>query len=175
MAPSLEWSASKTSSGLSQASSVFVEHEIELDLPIATVERQLIGKLATLEGLGEVVYRRGEGLRSRVGPEIPLAKEVALKFGQPRITRAGMALPLTWRATGARALFPRLTGDLEASRTGPSRSVLRLRASYDPPFGWVGDFLDHLLLDRVARLTIEDWLERVGNSFENQPVISYPE
>jgi hypothetical protein len=30
-------------------------------------------------------------------------------------------------------------------------------------------------LERVARLTIEDWLERVGNSFENQPAISYPE
>jgi hypothetical protein len=154
---------------------VFVEHEIDLDLPIEKVERQLIGKLATLEGLGEVVYRHAEGLRTRVGPETPLAKEVALIFGQPRITRSGLALPLTWRATGARALFPRLTGELEASRMGPGRSTLRLRASYDPPFGWVGDLLDQLLLERVARLTIEDWLERVGNSFESQPAISYPE
>lgn len=154
---------------------MFVEHEIELEIPIELVERQLIDRLNALEGFGEVVYRRGEDLRSRVGPETPLAKEVALKFGHPRITRSGLALPFTWRATGARALFPRLTGDLEASRTGPSISTLRVRASYDPPFGWVGDLLDHLLLERVARLTIEDWLQRVVSSLENAPAISYPE
>jgi hypothetical protein len=154
---------------------MFVEHEIAVAIPIEVVERQLIDKLNALEGLGEVVYRRGEDLRSRVGPETPLAKEVALKFGHPRITRSGLALPFTWRATGARALFPRLTGDLEASRTGPSVVNLRVRASYDPPFGWVGDFLDRLLLERVARLTVEDWLDRVGESLENAPTISYPE
>lgn len=154
---------------------MFVEYEIEVDLPIDVVERQLVDELAAVEGLGEVVYRRGEGLRSRVGPETPLAKEVVLKFGHLRITRSGLALPFTWRATGARALFPRLTGDLEASRTGPKSSSLRVRASYDPPFGWVGDLLDHLLLERVARLTIEDWLQRIGDSLENAPAISYPE
>ena len=154
---------------------MFVEQEIELEIPIEVVERQLIDKLNALEGFGEVVYRRGEDLRSRVGPETPLAKEVALKFGHPKITRSGIALPFTWRATGARALFPRLTGDLEASRSGPSVSTLTVRASYDPPFGWVGDLLDHLLLERVARLTIEDWLQRVGKSLEHAPAISYPE
>lgn len=154
---------------------MFVEHEIEVEIPIELVERQLVDRLNALEGFGEVVYRRGEDLRSRVGPETPLAKEVALKFGHPRITRSGLALPFTWRATGARALFPRLTGDLEASRTGPTISTLRVRGSYDPPFGWVGDLLDHLLLERVARLTIEDWLQRVGSSLENAPAISYPE
>ncbi|MGF1617852.1 MAG: hypothetical protein ACFCU2_08625 [Acidimicrobiia bacterium] len=154
---------------------MFVEHEIAVEIPIAVVERQLIDKLSALEGFGEVVYRRGEELRSRVGPETPLAKEVALKFGHPKITRSGLALPFTWRATGARSLFPRLTGDLEASRSGPSGATLRVRASYDPPFGWVGDVLDHLLLERVARLTIEDWLQRVGTSLANAPPISYPE
>ncbi|MEX1037690.1 MAG: hypothetical protein WDZ96_02390 [Acidimicrobiia bacterium] len=154
---------------------MFVEHEIGVGLPIEVVERQLVDKLTALEGFGEVVYRRGEGLRSRVGPETPLAKEVSLKFGHPRITRSGLALPFTWQATGAQALFPRLTGELEASRTGPKSSGLKVRASYDPPFGWVGDLLDHLLLERVARLTVEDWLQRVGDSLENAPAISYPE
>ncbi|CAN5784855.1 hypothetical protein BH23ACT4_BH23ACT4_15040 [soil metagenome] len=154
---------------------MFVEHEIAVDIRIEVVERQLMDKLTALEGFGEVVYRRGEELRTRVGPETPLAKEVALKFGQPKITRTGIALPFTWRATGARAIFPRLTGDLEASRSGPSGSTLRVRASYDPPFGWVGDVLDHLLLERVARLTIEDWLQRVGTSLETARAISYPE
>lgn len=154
---------------------MFVEHEIAVDIPIEVAERQLMDKLAALESFGVVVYRRGEDLRSRVGPETPLAKEVALNFGQPKITRGGIALPFTWRATGARALFPRLTGDLEASRSGPSTTALRVRASYDPPFGWVGDLLDHLLLERVARLTVEDWLQRVGRSLENVPAITYPE
>jgi hypothetical protein len=152
---------------------VFVEHEIGLDLSLEFVERALINMLATLEGLGEVVYRRGEELRSRVGPETQLAKEVALELGRPRISHSGLAIPITWRATGAQTLFPRLIGELEASRAGPGTSVLRVRGSYDPPFGWVGDALDHLLLQRVARLTMSDWVSRIGKALEESVDAAY--
>lgn len=154
---------------------MFIESETTLHLPVDVVEQALIDRLSAIEGLGEVVYRHGEELRSKVGPETQLAKEVVLRFGQPRISRSGLAIPLTWRATGARSLFPRLSGELEASRASATQTTLRLRASYDPPFGWVGDALDHLLLERVARLTIADWLERVGESLVNAPSVYYPE
>ncbi len=147
---------------------MFVEHEVDVALSIDVLEHALIDHLSAVEGLGEVVYRNGEELRSRVGPETQLAKEVVLKFGQPRISRSGLAVPVTWRATAARVLFPRLTGELEAFRNSPTGSTLRLRGSYDPPFGWVGDALDHLLLERVARLTIADWLQRIGDSLEQE-------
>lgn len=146
---------------------MFVQHQVEVELPISSLEKVIIERLASLEDMGEVVYRNGEGLRSKVGPKRPLAKEVVLKLGQPRISHSGIAIPVTWRATAAQTLFPRLSGELEASKITSSRSVLRLRASYDAPFGWLGDVVDHLLLERVAHLTVVDWLERVARSIED--------
>lgn len=143
---------------------MLVEQTREIELPIHLVERAIIERLDILESLGEVVYREGEDLRTRVGPETALAKEVELRFGQPRIAATGLAIPLTWEATGAKTLFPRLEGELEAIRISAKKTVLRLRGSYEPPFGWVGDLLDRLLMVRIARMTIDDWLERVALS-----------
>lgn len=143
---------------------VLVEQTHAIELPVHLVERAIIEKLNVLESLGEVVYRKGEHLRTRVGPETALAKEVDLRFGRPRIAATGLAIPFTWEATGARTLFPRLEGDLEAIRVSAKKTVLRLRGSYDPPFGWVGDVLDRLLMARIARMTVDDWLQRVALS-----------
>jgi hypothetical protein len=147
---------------------MFVEHEVDVRVPIAGLENLLLERFRDAEALGEPVYRKGEEIRSKVGPEQPFAKEVVLNLGHPRISHAGLAVPLTWRATGARTLFPRLTGELEASRASVTTSRLRLRASYDPPFGWIGDVVDRLLLERVARMTVADWLERVAANLESQ-------
>lgn len=149
---------------------MFVEHSVEIDVPVGNLENMLLERVRDAEALGESVYRRGEELRSKVGPDQPFAKEVVLNLGHPRISHAGLAIPITWRATGARNLFPRLTGEIEVTRTSVDRSQLRLRASYDPPFGWIGDVVDRLLLERVARLTVTDWLERVADDLES----SYP-
>ncbi len=154
---------------------MLVQHEVGLALPIDVVEQALIDRLEAIEGMGEVVYREGEELRSKVGPETQLAKEVAITFGQPRISRSGLAIPVSWRATGARSLFPRLDGELEATRTGADQVSLSIRASYDPPLGWVGDALDRLLLERVARMTIEKWLDRVAESLQSAADLTYTE
>lgn len=146
---------------------MFVEHEVEVGIPIGTLENVLLERFRDAEILGDTVYRKGEDLRSKVGPEQPLAKEVVLSLGHPRISHSGLAVPINWRATGARSLFPRLSGELEASRTSVDTSRLRIRASYDPPFGWIGDVVDRLLLERVARITVTDWLERVAESLES--------
>lgn len=146
---------------------MFVEHSVEVDVPVGSLETMFLKRFRDAEVLGEAVYRRGEELRSRVGPDQPFAKEVVLNLGHPRISHSGLAIPITWRATGARTLFPRLTGELEITRTSVDRSRLRLRASYDPPFGWIGDVVDRLLLERVARLTVADWLERVAEDLES--------
>lgn len=154
---------------------MFVEHSVEVGVPVGTLENIFLERFRNAEILGEAVYRRGEELRSKVGPDQPFAKVVVLSLGHPRISHSGLAIPLTWRATGARTLFPRLTGELEVARISVGRSQLRIRASYDPPFGWIGDVVDRLLLERVARLTVADWLERVTEDLEtyaSQPIAS---
>lgn len=146
---------------------MLIEHEVEIDIPIGSLETVVLDRFADAESLGTSVYRKGEELRSKVGPDGPIAKEVVLNLGRPKITNSGLAIPITWRATGAGLLFPRLTGEIEISRRTVDKSVLRIQASYDPPFGWIGDVLDRLLLERIAQLTVSDWLERVATSLES--------
>lgn len=145
---------------------MLIEHEVEIDVPIGSLETVMLDRFADAERLGTPVYRHGEELRSKVGLEGPIAKEVVLNLGHPKITNSGLAIPITWRATGAGLLFPRLTGEIEISRRSVDKSNMRIQASYDPPFGWIGDVLDRLLLERIAQLTVSDWLERVAASLE---------
>ena len=146
---------------------MLIEHEVEVNLPIGSLESVVLDRFADAESLGAPVYRKGEQLRSKIGLDGPIAKEVVLNLGHPKITSSGLAVPLTWRATGAGLIFPRLTGEIEISRRSVDKSRMRIRASYDPPFGWIGDVLDRLLLERIARITVADWLERVAASLES--------
>lgn len=148
---------------------MFVEHEVVVESPASEVAVHLMGRLAEVEGLGSAAYRHGEHLRSRVGPIGPFAKEVVVAVGRPQMTREGLVLPVTWRATGAHVLFPRLEGDLLVRDRGRYRSTLRLQASYRPPFGWIGDVVDRFLLARFARLTVENWLQRLAASMAAAP------
>lgn len=148
---------------------MFVQHEVVAPGPVNEVERRLVARLVEVEGLGSVAYRHGEDLRSRVGPVNSLDKEVVVAIDRPVMTRAGLVLPVTWRATGAQALFPRLRGDLAVSRRDDGSALLQLKASYRPPFGWIGDVVDRLLLARFARLTVEDWLDRIAQALSNAP------
>jgi hypothetical protein len=147
---------------------MFIEHEVNLAVPIENLETVVLARFQDAEKLGTSIYRNGEELRAKVGLEGPVAKEVVLKLGHPLISRAGLAIPVTWRATGAGLMFPRLTGEIEIRRTSVDRSSMKLQASYDPPFGWMGDILDRLLLERIARLTVVDWLERVAAGLESE-------
>ncbi len=153
---------------------MFVEHEVDIDLPVGVVERALIGATSALEGLGEAAYRHGEELRVKVGPDAPIAKEIVVELGKPRISTHGLAIPVTWRATGAQSLFPKLEGELQAISAPAAHTILRFRASYDPPFGWVGDLLDRLLLGRIAHLTVADWVARVSTALKNLQLAQPP-
>lgn len=141
---------------------MFIDHSIEVPLPERIVAELLIANTTAMAGMGEAAYRAGEGLRSRVGPGGVIAKEVVMGFGPPTISRTGVVIPLRWRATGAEALFPSLEGDLSMERRGAASTVVRLRATYDPPLGPLGTLVDRLLLARVARATVADWLERIA-------------
>lgn len=141
---------------------MFVDYSAEVELPAPRVSELLLTHLREMEGLGAAAYRRGEELHSRVGPGGGLAKEVVVALGAPRMSRSGMVLPVTWRATGAQALFPRLEGDLGIQTVEGPRSEIRLQASYRPPLGGVGGLVDRLVLSRVARSTVADWVDRIA-------------
>ena len=141
---------------------MFLDYSAELALPAPRVSELLASHLEEMEGMGAAAYRRGEALHTKVGPG-PLAKEVVVALGTPQMRRSGMVVPVTWRATGARALFPRLEGDLEIRPVDSHRSEIRIRASYRPPLGSVGTIVDRLLLSGLARSTVSDWVDRIAD------------
>jgi hypothetical protein len=128
-------------------------------------ERILANHGAWLSPLAVAAASEGEALRLRVGPagSLPmLGKTVSVEVGEP-ITRGDVTVvPLTWRATGAPALFPALTADLEVAAMGAGLTQLTLRGSYDPPFGTVGQRLDRILLHRVAEASVRSFLHQLA-------------
>lgn len=140
---------------------MFVEYSAEVDLPQQEVAELITTHVAEMEGMGAVAYRRGEELRTRVGPGGLLAKEVVIALGPPAMSRRGLILPVRWRATGAEALFPSLEGDLMLVQEDEG-TVLHLRATYRPPLGSLGTLMDRALLARVARSTVAEWMDRMA-------------
>ena len=140
---------------------MFVEYSTEVGIAEATAVELLSAHSADMEGLGAAAYRHGESLRSKVGPGPLLAKEVIISLGEPIITRHGTSIPVRWRATGAEALFPRLDGELAIGSRAEGGATITLRATYQPPLGTIGGLVDRLLLARIARATVEDWVARI--------------
>jgi hypothetical protein len=70
-------------------------------------------------------------------------------------------VPITWVATGARGLFPRLEGEMVVSEVGPELTQLIFRGSYDPPLGLVGEALDKILLHRLAEASVKHFVDGV--------------
>ncbi len=146
---------------------MFVEYDVTVGRPYSEAGRRLLAGIAGWEDLGGAAYRRGEDLKSRVGPLRPLAKEVIVAVGKPNLSRHRLSLPVTWRATGAESLFPRLDGQLEMSPLGEDSSRLRLLASYRPPMGAIGAVVDRVMLAGLARATVADWVDRVAATIES--------
>lgn len=154
---------------------MFVDIATSVSLPESRVAELLITHSMEMEGLGAAAYRHGEELRSRVGPGGPMAKEIVISLDQPTMSRRGVVIPLRWRATGAEALFPSLDGELVVEPVDPDSCTLRLRATYRPPLGPLGKLVDRILLTRLARATVEDWMEKITTWLESVDVASSAE
>lgn len=141
---------------------MFVDYAVEVALPEQRVIELLVSHGAEMQGMGAAAYRRGEELRSKVGPGGPIAKEVVVAMDRPVMYRRGAVVPIRWRAAGAEALFPRLEGELAVERNDGDSSILHLKANYKPPLGSVGSLMDRLILTRVARATVTDWVDRIA-------------
>lgn len=145
---------------------MFARYYVELALPFEAVEAGLLDDPSRwMPGMLEAAEDRGHRLLAEVGLGSEgrrIDKKVEIEVGAPQGTASVMALPITWRATGAQWLFPRLDGDIELAALGPARTQLSISARYQPPLGVVGHALDRALLHRVAEATLKDFLEGVA-------------
>ena len=115
----------------------------------------------------EDAYREGESLHQRMeaGAGLP-ATEDPLNVGQGRIRRDGLAFPVTWRATGPTMLFPRMQADLVVSPIDQTSTSVVFEGTYEPPLGFVGGAFDRLVMNRLAEMTVKNWVDRVVEQAE---------
>ncbi len=153
---------------------MFLRAYLELKVPIAEVEGTLLqAPEKWIPGLASTAEAHGHQLLADVGFPVgghQVGKQVEIELGPPVRTPGRTWLPITWRATGPRGIFPTLEGELEVATLGPHLTQLGLSARYQPPFGLVGESLDRALLHRVAEATIRDFVERVAIALRQRQV-----
>lgn len=153
---------------------MFLRAYVELNLPLAEVEAALLRAPAEwIPVLASSAEEHGNQLLVEVGFPVSgrhVGKRVEIELGAPVRTAGRTWLPITWRATGPRGIFPSLEGELEVAALGSHLTQLGLSARYKPPFGLVGESLDRALLHRVAEATIRDFVERVGAAVRHRLV-----
>lgn len=146
---------------------MFVRYFMELDDPFDRVEQALLADPSSwVPGMARAAGDRGERLLAEVGFAVDegrrVDKEVEISFTEPYRSAIKTRLPMSWRATGPRRLFPSLEADLEVAALGAMRTQISISARYRPPMGPLGRALDRAMLHRVAEATVKDFLDRVG-------------
>lgn len=154
---------------------MFVHYFTHVPLNVSEVEKRLDALRTNLAEMADVAYREGEELRAKVGPwEGGFAKEVELEIGTAEIHRTGIAYPITWSATGAQVLFPKLNAELLLAHVGKSLTRIAIEGTYEPPLGFVGKMADRALLGRYADAAVRNWLDRLAESIQDEAALTDP-
>jgi hypothetical protein len=135
-----------------------------------------------LAGVSEAAYDGALAGLLRVGPAIPAAKLVRVRFLDPVYRGDVLTVGLRWEATGpAGGLFPVLDADISIS---PGREEdtpaagqparLTLTGAYRPPLGRLGAGLDQVVLHRVATATVRRLLGSVAETITNPATAGRP-
>lgn len=140
---------------------------VDLDVPVDTVSGRLRDDGGWLVPLADRATNDGEAVVVRLHPASirHLGVPVRVLVGEDRKTPVGQLtlVPLRWEARTFSGLFPVLDGNLELTAAGPERCRLGLVASYRPPLGAVGEWLDGTVLHPVAQSTVRSFLRQVAD------------
>lgn len=123
-----------------------------------------------LAEVSEAAYDGGVTGLLRVGPAMPAAKLVRVRFLDPVYRGDVMRVGLRWEATGpAGGMFPVLDADIAISPGGEEGTAaagesarLALTGAYRPPLGRLGAGLDQVVLHRVATATMRQLLSSIA-------------
>jgi hypothetical protein len=144
---------------------MYIRHDVPIDQPADSVRRELLEPperwlpASVASPLGERRYLARVGFKAAAAR---VSKQVELSVGAPDVQGDWLLVPVTWRATGPRQLFPALDGKLTVQPLGPHSSVLWMGAMYTPPLGAVGRQLNEVALHNVASATVQDFVEGVA-------------
>jgi len=148
---------------------MFLYYYTHIDRPAAEVERYVFDMLSLFDGFASDASRGAE--RMRVGPgssnDHPIiGKTIEVRAAAPVRGATEVAIPIVWEATGPRALFPRLEGDLLIAPLADDLTQLALRGSYVPPLKRVGKAIDRVVLHRLAEASAKSFVEQIADQIE---------
>jgi len=142
---------------------VFVQHSVHIESPIEVVSSVFA------KGPRKWFPRLESASHAAVGPTVAgvgIQKKVAIEVGEPLTTGSWTEVPITWRATFIKELFPVMTGKVELAPVDPRVTRLTVCGMYQPPLGRIGKHLDDALMHRVAEATVRELAESIAKRLE---------
>lgn len=143
---------------------MFVQHSIHIDRPIE-------GCASTLaRGPRRWFPRLGDKNLYAVGPRIaglPIRKRVTVEAGEPVTDGDWTGMPITWKASFPKRLFPVMQGKVELAPVDGLTTRLTVSGMYEPPLGRVGRQLDDAVMHRVAEATVKELAEAIAERLES--------
>lgn len=108
--------------------------------------------------------RRGAELHAKAGPiEVGAAVDIKVVDVEEDTTFTPKTLvTLEWTAVRSPRLFPTMRGTLSIYALSPTETQLDFAGSYDPPLGIVGDAIDTVGMQRVARESVAGFVKDVA-------------
>lgn len=104
-------------------------------------------------------YEMPVGPKGERGP----TRHVTVRVGPPKQTGEEMHLAIRWEVPGVSgSMFPSLDANLIVAPDGAGASRLSILGRYEPPLGPLGRLVDRVVMERVARATMEAFLREVA-------------
>lgn len=149
---------------------MFLRSTVVVARPIAEVEAEMAAGVENwMPDMARAANGDGEKLLSELGFNLGkrrIGRRIKVEIGAPNATAGLMFMPIRWRSATDVGLFPTLEGALEVAALGNTRTQLGLSANYQPPLGLIGKIADRALFHRVAEVTVNDFLARIGKRLE---------
>lgn len=144
---------------------MFVEHSVQIRRPVALCTEVLT------TGPRRWFPRLTDQQIAAVGPRVagvPIRKKVVVEVGAAIFAGDRTEIPLTWRATFPRKLFPVLVGKVELAAVDPRVTRLTVSGVYQPPLGKIGEQLNEVLMHNVAERTVKDLAESIAHRVDTE-------
>jgi hypothetical protein len=142
---------------------MFVQHSVHLQHPVKECADAL------MEGPDKWLPTSGGQNVSSVGLHVAgvrVRKKVVVEMGQPEKTATWTVIPINWRATFPKQLFPEMNGKIELAPTDKNVTRLTVSGMYQPPLGRLGEQLDEALMHNVAAGTVKELAESIAQRLE---------
>ena len=135
--------------------------------PYSEVRTGLVDLLTRASRAGEAVP-----LHATAGP-LDLSTEIRLELLAVHESRDSPTRPTTmveigWKAIHRPKMFPTMRATFTAYPLSPTETQLELSGIYDPPLGVMGDAIDAVALGRIAKESVQRFVDEAASYLSTQ-------